>query len=185
MAPSSRNTTATEAAATRRASLLRCRLDSEAALLAFGARLAGILYPGDTIGLEGVLGSGKTVLARGVIRGLLGAPVVVTSPTYPLVQIYDAGEFEIWHCDLYRLDGPRDALELGIEEAFAAAVCLVEWPDRLGAILPTDSLSAALAPGDPGERYLTLSGTGDWPARLERLEDSKKTKGRKHCDQAG
>ena len=95
----------------------------------------------DTLLLFGGIGSGKTVFARGFIQHMLtgcGAWEEVPSPTYTLVQTYQAGETSILHADLYRLKTPDEALELGLDEAFGRAVCLVEWPDRLGIRRPTD-----------------------------------------------
>ncbi|WP_298913909.1 tRNA (adenosine(37)-N6)-threonylcarbamoyltransferase complex ATPase subunit type 1 TsaE [uncultured Algimonas sp.] len=118
-------------------------LKSEADTLALGARLAAVLRPGDTVRLSGGLGAGKTTLARGLIQSRLGA-VEVPSPTYTLVQAYDWGEEELWHCDLYRLERPDDAYELGLIDAMGEAVVLLEWADRLGPLCPADALSVEL-----------------------------------------
>ena len=74
--------------------------------------IAGLAKPGDLIALWGDLGSGKTTFARGFINNLTGE-TEVPSPTFSLVQTYDAPDFVIWHFDLYRIDQPRDVLELG------------------------------------------------------------------------
>ena len=92
--------------------------------LALGATLAEVVVPGDIIALTGDLGAGKTTLARGLIHALCGE-IEVPSPTYTLVQMYDTPKGEIWHCDMYRLEQPRDAYELGLIEAFDTAICLI------------------------------------------------------------
>ena len=116
----------------------RIDLKDEGATLALGAALAVDLQPGDVVCLSGDLGAGKTTLARGLIQSRLG-DVEVPSPTYTLVQTYDWGEHELWHCDLYRLDQPRDAYELGLIDAMDTCIILIEWADRLGDLLPADA----------------------------------------------
>ncbi len=134
------------------------------------ARLAPLLRAGDTVALHGELGTGKTTLARGLIRALCGAGEEVPSPTFTLVQTYAAPDFEIWHFDLYRIERPADALELDIEEATADGVVLIEWPEKLGRWLPAERLDVRLAyGGDECERVATLSGGAGWRARLARL----------------
>ncbi len=131
-----------------------------------------MLRPGDVVALEGELGAGKTAFARALIRALAGAAEEVPSPTFTLVQTYAAADFDIWHFDLYRLEKPEDAFELGIEDAMAEGVTLIEWPDRLGRYLPRDRITLRLAYGE-GEagRIATIEGD-DWPERLAaRIDD--------------
>ena len=93
----------------------------------------------DTLLLSGEIGSGKTAFAREFIGCRLaewGLRDEVPSPTYTLVQTYHAGGTEIWHADLYRLNSPFEAIELGLDEAMDHALCLIEWPERLGEIEP-------------------------------------------------
>ena len=126
------------------------------ATAALGRALAARLGAGDALLLSGPVGAGKTHLARALIREAqraAGGPIEeVPSPTYTLVQTYDAGGLEIWHVDLYRLTGTTDAAELGLEEAFDAALCLVEWPDRLGGAAPPDALRLELTDAGGGRR---------------------------------
>jgi len=119
------------------------------------ARLATSLSPllcaGDTILLVGDIGAGKSHFARSLIQERLrvaGIHEDVPSPTYTLVQTYSDGETEIWHADLYRLTGPDDIVELGLESAFDSAICLVEWPDRLGFLSPKNALTIAFEPAE-------------------------------------
>ena len=126
------------------------------------ARLAPHAVPGDVIGLCGALGSGKTAFARAFIRARLGRDAEeVPSPTFTLVQLYEHAAGAIWHFDLYRLDEAEDAYELGIEDAFSGAISLIEWPEKLGAIVPGDWLQVHLAPGEgEGERLVTITPHG-------------------------
>ncbi len=133
--------------------------------------LAPLLRPGDVVALRGELGSGKTTFARALIRALTAGDEEVPSPTFTLVQTYAAPAFEIWHFDLYRLQKPEDAVELGIEDAMADGVALIEWPERLGLWLPAGCLDVWLAYVDTGTgRSAILSGGGDWPERLRTLD---------------
>ena len=144
-------------------------LPDEAATRALAASVAKALKPGDVILLEGPIGVGKTFFARGVIQSLLGAEEEVPSPTFTLVQIYDGPACDIWHCDLYRLTHPDEAIELGLDEAFENAVCLIEWPDRLGSILPDNALMLAFSIKDD-RHQVTMSIPENWQKRWNALD---------------
>lgn len=135
-------------------------LPDDAATDRAGAALGHALKPGDAVLLEGPLGAGKSALARAAIRARTGA-TEVPSPTYTLVQTYEGADAVLWHADLYRLSGPDEAVELGLDEAFETAIALVEWPDRLGPLRPARALTATLG-FDPARegRWLTLSPEG-------------------------
>jgi tRNA threonylcarbamoyladenosine biosynthesis protein TsaE len=124
---------------------------------ALGRRLASLARPGDVILLEGPIGAGKSCLARAFIRARLGEEEEVPSPTFTLVQVYDDDGTEIWHADLYRLTHPDEVWELGLDQAFETAICLVEWPDRLGTHLPPGALTLRLTAKGEG-REAVLSG---------------------------
>jgi tRNA threonylcarbamoyladenosine biosynthesis protein TsaE len=112
-------------------------LPDERATEALGATLAARLMPGDVVGLKGDLGAGKTTLARAIIRAAAADPdLIVPSPTFTLVEVYDTPRGAYWHFDLYRLDDPEQVYELGWEEALAEGIVLLEWPERLGPLLP-------------------------------------------------
>lgn len=134
------------------------------ATAALARRIAPLVGGGDTLLLDGPLGAGKTHFARALIQERLaraGLTEDVPSPTYTLVQTYDDGIVEIVHADLYRL-ASADLGELGLEDAFATALCLVEWPDRLEAP-PPDALHVRFEPAARGEaRRLHVSGTERW-----------------------
>jgi tRNA threonylcarbamoyladenosine biosynthesis protein TsaE len=129
--------------------------------------LADIAGPRDTLLLEGPIGAGKTHFARAFIKERTGAGQDVPSPTFTLVQTYESDQGEIWHADLYRLSRPDDILELGLDAAFGHALCLVEWPDRLGAQAPSDALRLIFGAEDEGRR-VWLSGGQAWMERLGR-----------------
>ena len=133
-------------------------LASDAETTRLGAILARHLRPGDTVLLSGSIGAGKTHLARALVQARLGRMEEVPSPSFTLVQTYDAGETEIWHADLYRLGHPDEAGELGLEEAFESAICLVEWPDRLGSLAPASSLCITLSAVGEGRQALLTGG---------------------------
>ena len=111
------------------------QLLSENDTLDLGSKLIRVLTKGDVLAITGELGAGKTTLARGIIQAENG-DIEVPSPTYTLVQTYDMENFELWHCDMYRLETPSDAYELGLFDAFEDAVCVIEWPEKLGSLLP-------------------------------------------------
>lgn len=140
-------------------------LEDPAATARLGLCLSGALRAGDVVALSGPLGVGKSVLARGIISALCPDEADIPSPTFTLVQTYEpAGGTPLMHFDLYRLEAPEEALDLGIEDAFVEAVSLIEWPERLGPWLPRQALCIALAP-DPevaDGRLVQLSGGPRW-----------------------
>ena len=128
-------------------------LPDEAATERLGASLAGRLKPRDVVALQGGLGVGKTTLARAILRAASGDPaLIVPSPTFTLVEIYDTPVGVFWHFDLYRLEEPEQVFELGWEEARADGVALVEWAERLGTLLPRERLTVTLAMEGDGRR---------------------------------
>ena len=131
---------------------------------AFGAALADRLRVGDVVALFGSLGAGKTTLARGVLRGL-GYRGDVASPTFPIVQAYDPPDTRIpvWHVDLYRIEQAGELEELGLDEARAEGVLLIEWPERLPALWP-DALRLTLGETRYG-RALTAQVPPAWGDR--------------------
>jgi tRNA threonylcarbamoyladenosine biosynthesis protein TsaE len=133
------------------------------------ARLARAVAPrlggGDVVALVGGLGAGKSVFARVLIGARLaavGRPEEIPSPSYTLVQTYDLGQVELWHADLYRLGTMAEIAELGLEEAFGTAICVVEWAERLGRAMPERALTVALdfVPGDEDARRAALRADG-------------------------
>jgi len=133
---------------------------------ALAARIADVLMPGDAVLLDGPVGAGKSALSRAIVRRRLGeASAEVPSPTFTLVQTYDHADGDIWHCDLYRLEGVRDLSELGLDMAFEDAICLIEWPDRLTGIAPDDPLCISMSI-DGSAHVARLQGSDAWRDRI-------------------
>jgi tRNA threonylcarbamoyladenosine biosynthesis protein TsaE len=158
-------------------SAISLALPGLAATAAFGRRLAGLLRRGDVVALKGGLGAGKTTLAREIVGALSPEATEVPSPTFTLVQTYPVqladGPAELWHFDLYRLDRADQVDELGLDEALAGAISLIEWPELIEGQLPRDRvLSVALAIGADGARSVSLSGGKAWNDRLGQLRSA-------------
>lgn len=158
----------------RRESAPHVDLPDLAATAAFGRRLAGLLRRGDVVALKGGLGVGKTTLARAIVAGLSPEAEDVPSPTFTLVQTYPAalsdGPAELWHFDLYRLDRPDQVYELGIEDALADGVSLIEWPELAAGLLPKERLLTIELQIANGEaRRALIQGGAAWRDRLPGL----------------
>jgi tRNA threonylcarbamoyladenosine biosynthesis protein TsaE len=138
-------------------------LEDEEATARLGATLAAVARAGDVITLSGPLGVGKTALARGFI-GALGHEGEVPSPSFAIVQPYDELEPPVWHVDLYRIERASEIDELGLDSA-AAAVLLVEWPERAGRKVWPEALALSLDFQQDGDRILTADVPPSWEAR--------------------
>jgi tRNA threonylcarbamoyladenosine biosynthesis protein TsaE len=151
---------------------MHLHLEGEAAQEAFGARLAQRFAAdwadGWLVYLRGDLGTGKTTLVRGILRGL-GHQGPVKSPTYTLVEPYEPQGRAVFHLDLYRLGDPEELEYLGLRDLLgAASLILVEWPERAGAALPPPDLEIGIR--HAGEaRDLELWGAGPRAASLRRF----------------
>lgn len=134
---------------------------------------AKALRRGDVVALWGDLGVGKTTFARVLIHALVEKEIEVPSPTFTLVQIYDSNHGEVWHCDLYRLKSQEEVFELGLEDAFHQAICLVEWPERLGNLLPRRRIDMTFKIIDEIMREITITLVGPHESHQAILEAKK------------
>ncbi len=137
---------------------------------ALAADIASTLKANDLLTLTGDLGAGKTTFARALIRSLVGDPALeVPSPTFTLMQLYDAPQLRIVHCDLYRITAAEELAELGWDEAAEGSLVLVEWADRAGSALAPDRLDVALIlepEESPEHRVAIVTGYGAWAQRV-------------------
>ena len=144
-------------------------LPDEAATLALGNLLAQVLEPGLFVALSGNLGSGKTTFARGILRGL-GYQGKVKSPTYTLVEPYNLSKLDLYHFDFYRLNDPREWLDAGFRDHFEPRnICLVEWPERVGDLLPVPDLKISLSIERDGRQIRIAAETEHGKRCLNRL----------------
>jgi len=146
-------------------------LPDEAATLALGNRLALVLEPGLYVALSGNLGSGKTTLTRGILRGL-GYQGKVKSPTYTLVELYNLSKLDLYHFDFYRFNDPQEWLDAGFRDHFEPRnICLVEWPERAEGLLPPPDLKITLNEEGGGRRARIAAETEHGKRCLDRLAD--------------
>lgn len=139
---------------------------SEAETDRLARALAGEVVENTVIGLVGPLGAGKTRLVRGLAEALGVDPGAVASPTFVLIHEYE-GRLPVYHFDAYRLGSPEDFEALGAAEYWdAGGVCLVEWADRVAALLPVDAWMVQIAPTGPESRRLDLRVPDETAARL-------------------
>ena len=143
-------------------------LPNIASVEALGHSIFQMAMPGTSITLSGEIGVGKTTLARSIICAALEKDEEVPSPTFTLVQTYEIPSgIILWHFDLYRLTTHEEAWELGIEDAFAYGISLIEWPERLGPLWPPDRLDIIMVlAGWNNERQAFLQGRGLWEERI-------------------
>jgi len=126
---------------------------------ALATAFAPLLSVGNTILLNGSVGAGKTHFARALISTCLNdinALEDIPSPTFTLVQTYELNHVDIWHADLYRLTSLSEVYELGLDTAFEDAICLLEWSNRLGEMLPKNALTLNLNITEEDFREVTL-----------------------------
>lgn len=136
-----------------------------AAMDALGARIARRLQAGDVVALDGGLGAGKTTLSRAILAAL-GHGGEVPSPTFTIVEIYDALTPKIVHADFYRLEDPEEAAEIGLDDYREGAALLAEWPAKAGGFAhEAGCLSVALEIAGNGRRAI-VEGGADWLGRM-------------------
>jgi tRNA threonylcarbamoyl adenosine modification protein YjeE len=148
----------------------------------FASEFKDFLAAGDVICLHGDLGAGKTTFSQGLIKAFNPEITEVVSPTFNLVQIYDAKSKnftgEIWHFDFYRLENPYEVYEIGLEEALTSAVSLIEWPEKISGFLPDNCLHLYLSSSklNPDSRIVEIDEKGEekWQKLITFLAKSTK-----------
>lgn len=128
--------------------------ESETAKIAHN--FAKTLKIGDVVALYGTLGVGKTAFCRGFIQSLTNNETDVPSPTFTLLQIYDTSLYPVYHFDMYRLKTPEEAYEIGIEDAFYDGVSLIEWPEKIGYLLPNNHKKVTIRILTDNTREITI-----------------------------
>ena len=135
-------------------------------------KISFFLRPKDIVLLKGDLGAGKSYFARAFIQSLLGEETEVPSPTFTLVQEYETSLGPVCHFDLYRLKNEEEVFELGIDEAFARAISLIEWPERLGSYTPKEYICLDFSfTENPDERIVTFSFTQKYECIAEKIKN--------------
>lgn len=129
--------------------------------LSFGRKISRTLMPGDIVCLFGNLGSGKTLLTKGIAQGFGLKAEQVHSPTFTLMNIYSTAHILFYHFDLYRIKNPRELLQVGYEEFFyGKGITIVEWADRLGTLMPKERLTIQIQHHSEKQRLFCVSGSG-------------------------
>lgn len=145
-----------------------------------GEHVGRLLGAGDIVCLYGELGSGKTVLTKGLARGLGVTPErAVRSPSFVLMQRYQ-GRVPVYHADLYRLEGPTDIEDIGLREFLGGdGVAVIEWADKLEASLPMERLEITLAHQAEETRLITVTPRGArYRQLLERWQNQPAARGK-------
>ena len=144
---------------------MKVDLSDLAAMDAFGARIAARLRAGDVVALSGGLGAGKTTLARAIIAAL-GHEGEVPSPTFTIVETYEALDPPLVHADFYRLERPEEAAEIGLDDYRDGAVLIAEWPEKAGGFAhEAGCLAITLETVGQGRIAIVEAGP-DWLTRL-------------------
>lgn len=158
--------------------MLKIISHSETETLNLGARLVRLLKPGGIVCLFGTLGAGKTILVKGMAKGLGISKDAVVSPSFVLIREYlpvgQAGSrMPLYHLDLFRLTNPKDILNLGYEEyVYAQGICAIEWAGRLSGLLPAEFLKVELEVKGKTRRMIKLIANGEQYRKI--LKDIKR-----------
>ena len=147
--------------------IFKCLTENDTKKLA--CCFSNVAQKGDIFALYGTLGAGKSTFSRFFIQNLSDAQEV-PSPTFTLLQSYEAPDFEIYHFDLYRLKSPEEIFEIGMEDALYGGVCLIEWPEQMGGYLPRDVFRVEFQP-EGKRRRITIRAVS--PQKQQRLQQLK------------
>lgn len=135
-------------------------LNGEEESIKFADSIASNLSKSTILAFRGDLGSGKTFLCRQIIKFLCGSDVIVTSPTFNLLQIYNSLKFnqqdDVYHFDLYRLKYLEESYEIGLQEALNDKICLIEWPEIVEPLLPANAKYVDISIIDKNKRKVTM-----------------------------
>ncbi|MBR6153912.1 MAG: tRNA (adenosine(37)-N6)-threonylcarbamoyltransferase complex ATPase subunit type 1 TsaE [Treponema sp.] len=135
---------------------LSFKTNSAEETIELGKKIGSMLKPGDIIAMEGTLAAGKTTITKG-IAGALGIEDNITSPTFCLISEYYGNKMPLYHMDVYRLDGPEDFLNLGVEELlYGQGVCIIEWSEKVKSVLPSKTITLSITPEDDGSRKIEI-----------------------------
>ena len=137
---------------------MKWHIDLEKDMMVAAQAIAPLLKQGDVVALYGTLGVGKTTFVRALISVLQNAQVEVPSPTFTLVQSYETAIGTVYHFDCYRLKSPEEAFEIGIDDAFIDGISLIEWPEKLGSLLPKTHKSLFFDLQPDGTRQIIAEG---------------------------
>lgn len=130
--------------------------------------VAKVCRKGDVFALYGTLGVGKSTFSRYFIQSLVGN-IDVPSPTFTLVQTYSFDDFDIYHYDMYRLNNFEEAYELGIDEAFYNAVNLIEWPEKIKPLLPSNTWTINISTNDNSRLFEITASNDEQFSRLTEI----------------
>lgn len=147
--------------------MVKIMSESEQETQAVGTKIGRSALPGCFVALSGDLGAGKSVIARGIARGL-GISSAVQSPTFTVLNEYEQGRLPLYHFDAYRLESEEEMEALGYEEYFfGPGVTALEWPERITGLLPPDRLDITLLAGPaPEQRIILLTPRGENAERV-------------------
>lgn len=121
-----------------------------------GEKIGSLLKSGDVIAMTGTLAAGKTTITKGIAKAL-GITDVVTSPTFCLISEYEGTKMPLYHMDVYRLDGPEDFINLGVEDMLDGdGVCIVEWSKKVSSELPKRTIKIEITPLEDGSRQIKI-----------------------------
>jgi tRNA threonylcarbamoyladenosine biosynthesis protein TsaE len=162
------------------------RSPGENCSLLLGRAIGELLQPGDILALRGELAAGKTLLARGIARGLgIGPEVRITSPTFTIINEY-SGRLRLYHIDLYRISGPDDLETLPWQESlFGNGAAVIEWPERLGRLLPAERWDIKFSICGEESREMLICGRGrknrarmaKWVEKIEDVQHEARCRG--------
>lgn len=121
-----------------------------------GEKIGSLLKSGDVIAMTGTLAAGKTTITKGIAKAL-GITDVVTSPTFCLISEYEGTKMPLYHMDVYRLDGPEDFINLGVEDMLDGdGVCILEWSEKVSSELPKRTIKIEITPLEDGSRQIKI-----------------------------